>query len=64
VRVSATLHDLSRATARWQFGDGTAATGITVRHVYRRTGYYRIRVTATDAAGHVATTSRRIRVLP
>ena len=28
----------------WLFGDGTRATGVAVRHVYRRRGLYRIAV--------------------
>jgi PKD domain-containing protein len=63
VRCAAAFHDLSRTTLRWQFGDGKRSTGSSVRHVYRRPGYYRVRLTATDAAGHVTSTSHPIRVV-
>ena len=55
--------DFSVVTLRWAFGDGHAATGTSVTHVYRKTGRFRVTLTATDAAGHstvVARTSVRI----
>ncbi|TRZ49352.1 MAG: PKD domain-containing protein, partial [Dehalococcoidia bacterium] len=42
----------------WSFGDGTAATGITVTHSYANTGFYNVTLTvsdndgATDACAH------------
>jgi len=46
----------------WQFGDGTRARGITVQHVVRRPGPYRVRVTARDQAGNTTTSTATIRV--
>ena len=38
-------------SARWDFGDGTGATGASVRHAYSRAGRYAVTVSQTDAAG-------------
>jgi hypothetical protein len=32
--------------ARWEFGDGGSATGVSPSHVYRKAGTYRVRLTA------------------
>ncbi|HEY0278386.1 MAG TPA: PKD domain-containing protein [Solirubrobacterales bacterium] len=39
----------------WSFGDGGAATGATAEHTYASAGDRTVTVTATDAAGNVAT---------
>ena len=62
VAVSVSFHDVSRVELCWRFGDGGSATGSRARHAYSRPGSYRVRVTATDAAGHTATVSKRIRI--
>jgi PKD domain len=62
VRCSALFSDVSQTMLRWQFGDGTTAIGNAVRHVYPRPGYFRVRVTGADDAGHKTTSSHRIHV--
>ena len=65
IRFSVFATDLWSRLARpplWQFGDGTHARGLTVHHVYRRRGTYRISVTAEDLAGNSATSGAGIRV--
>lgn len=46
----------------WRFGDGKAAQGLRVAHVYRRRGRYKVSVTQRDAAGGNATASATLRV--
>lgn len=41
-----------RTPWRWTFGDGTAARGLRVRHIYRRRGTYVVRVRAYLLDGH------------
>lgn len=50
IAFAAVIHNFegSRITARWDFGDGTAAEGFTARHAYDRQGLYTIRVTVTN----------------
>jgi len=38
-------------TYRWEFGDGTSASGRTARHTYTRNGVYTAKVTVTDRGG-------------
>src|SRR5262249_1777394 len=53
---------LSPITVRWDFGDGSGATGAAVRHTYGAPGSYTVMVTVRDAAGNVTTQTRRIAV--
>jgi hypothetical protein len=65
VRFSVDASDSWSKLARpplWQFGDGTSARGLSVRHAYRRRGSYRLSVTAEDLAGNRATSTAVIRV--
>jgi hypothetical protein len=48
------------ASYHWDFGDGAAADGATVEHVYGA-GAFTARVTATSAAGETSSASIRIR---
>jgi hypothetical protein len=41
-----------RTPWRWTFGDGAAARGLSVRHLYRRGGTYVVRVRAYLRDGH------------
>lgn len=50
-----------RPTA-WRFGDGSTARGVSVKHIFRRPGRYRITVTALDRSGNAASTTRTILV--
>jgi len=45
------------ASAQWDFGDGTSASGASVSHTYDSAGTYNVTVTATDAAGNTLQTT-------
>jgi PKD repeat protein len=47
-------------TYRWEFGDGSTATGIFVTHQYRTMGNYQLRLTVTDQRGASATLARPV----
>jgi hypothetical protein len=47
---------------RWSFGDGTAGSGRATRHVYTRPGRYTVRVTVSDAFGHVTSVRRFVHI--
>ena len=46
----------------WGLGDGATATGGAVTHTWSAPGTYTVSVTATDVAGNVARTERRVAV--
>lgn len=46
----------------WSFGDGTRATGDTVRHIYERPGTYTIRVSVITEKGSVIENTDHIRI--
>ena len=46
----------------WDFGDGTAGTGITVTHTYAKSGNYTVTLTVKDAAGNSQTASISVTV--
>ncbi len=48
---------------RWDFGDGSTATGATATRTYTRAGTYTVRLTVTDAAGATGTTERQVTVV-
>jgi PKD domain len=65
VRVSVGATDAMSSLAQaplWRFGDGAKASGLAVRHAYRRPGRYRVTVTAADLAGNRATATATILV--
>lgn len=63
VGVSASASDRTGAPAlSWAFGDGTAADGGAPTHTYAAAGAFTVTVTATDAAGNKASTTRLIQV--
>ena len=49
---------------RFDFGDGSGAAGNAVEHIYGAPGTYAVTITATDAAGNQASTTRAIQVAP
>ncbi|MDQ1680620.1 MAG: hypothetical protein QOI42_1479, partial [Frankiaceae bacterium] len=53
---------LTAASATWDFGDGTTATGATVQHAYATAGDRTVTVTITDQGGNTATATRSISV--
>ena len=57
-------HDWSGWKVAWELGDGLAADGLEVEHVYLRTGTYMVKMTAVDPAGNEAVVTRRIEVFP
>lgn len=54
----------TRCTYNWTFGDGNSASGLTPFHAYRAIGTYVATLTATDAFGAQAVTTRSIVVNP
>jgi uncharacterized delta-60 repeat protein len=56
--------DGSIAGYRWEFGDGSSATGAKVSHVYQAAGDYSVRLTVTDDKGLPASLSQKITVAP
>jgi PKD domain len=62
---SAAAFDLSGAALRWSFGDGSrSAPGASVTHGFRKSGRYRVTVTATDPAGHATTARATVATAP
>jgi PKD repeat protein len=48
----------------WVLGDGSTATGATPKHAYAKPGTYAVTLSVLDSAGHLATTTGAVRVLP
>jgi hypothetical protein len=53
---------LTAASATWDFGDGTTATGAGVQHTYATPGDRTVTITITDEGGNAVTATRTIRV--
>jgi PKD repeat protein len=49
---------------RWQFGDGTSASGAQVGHVFRRSGAYGVSLTLTNADGLTTVGTRTVHIQP
>jgi PKD repeat protein len=52
----------SACSYRWDFGDGTSATGIFVKHQYGKGGTYQIKLTVTDVRGASSILARSIQI--
>ena len=52
----------SIASYKWDFGDGSTATGATATHSYSAAGIYTAQLTITDAAGLTSTASATVNV--
>src|SRR5437867_2467122 len=50
--ASASTDNLGIATYTWDFGDGTAADGVSVTHAYATPGTYTATLTVTDRSGN------------
>ncbi|PPB48296.1 PKD domain-containing protein [Arthrobacter pityocampae] len=50
------------ASYRWDFGDGTTGAGMTASHQYTAGGTYPVKLTVTDDAGAIHTTSKAVTV--
>ena len=48
----------------WSFGDGVAATGEVVQHVYNQQGAYSVSLTVTDSNGLTGNSSKQVQILP
>jgi len=60
-RLTATARDTwSAVELRWDFGDGTTATGAGVSHAWKAPGTYRVVLTAADSDGHQTTEERSV----
>lgn len=46
----------------WNFGDSSTGSGSSASHVYQTAGLYRVALTVTDAAGHIANATNTITV--
>ncbi|HEY6762718.1 MAG TPA: PKD domain-containing protein, partial [Baekduia sp.] len=55
---------LTAASATWDFGDGTTATGASVQHAYATAGDRTVTVTVADQGGNTTTATRSISVAP
>jgi hypothetical protein len=64
VRFTVSPFDLwsSVASTDWAFGDGRSAAGAAVTHTYMTAGVKTVTVTATDGAGHEATSEHQINI--
>jgi DNA/RNA endonuclease G (NUC1)/PKD repeat protein len=49
-------------TYRWDFGDGTSATGVTPVHAFPDNGVYNVTLTVTDKAGAIDTKSNFVTI--
>jgi PKD repeat protein len=50
------------ASYRWDFNDGTTATGATASHAYAAAGSYQVKLTVTDDDGTTGSTSKTVTV--
>ncbi len=48
----------------WSFGDGVAATGEVVQHVYNQQGAYTVSLTVTDSNGLTGSANKQVQILP
>jgi hypothetical protein len=63
IGFSASATDVwSAVGTTWNFGDGGSAVGSSVGHTYSAPGTYQVSVTARDALGNAASTSRLIQI--
>ena len=61
--VASTYPWTSSSGYRWDFGDGTTASGPSVVHSFAQSGYYKVTLTVTDRGGNVGTITRTVEVL-
>ncbi len=47
----------------WNFGDGTTANAVTIRHVYDRVGVFNVTLTVTDRDGRTNSATHQIQVV-
>lgn len=52
----------ANCTYRWDFGDGTSASGVFATHEFKETGTFQVRLTVTDARGASTTLAESISV--
>lgn len=52
------------ASQRWDFGDGTEASGYSVQHAYATAGSYTVTLTVTTWDGRLGSTSVAVQVMP
>ena len=49
---------------RWEFGDGSTASGVVVQHTYTNAGTFIVRLTVTDQRGQTGSSTGQIHILP
>jgi hypothetical protein len=59
---SGSTDDRGIATYRWDFGDGTLASGATVQHAYTVPGLYGVSLTVTDHADQTSTAATTVTI--
>jgi hypothetical protein len=60
--ANATDRDGDQLTLTWAFGDGTAAQGAAVTHVYQAEGNFTVTLSANDERGYVTTATSSVSV--
>jgi heat shock protein HslJ len=48
---------------RWDFGDGSVASGVVVQHVFRNPGTFTVRLTVSDQRGQSGSVTQQIHIL-
>ena len=62
IPLSASVFDVWGATITWSFDQGGDAEGEDVKHRFKKTGTFQVRVTATDGAGASVSETREITI--
>lgn len=60
VNASSSTDAVGIASYAWDFGNGATTTGVTASHTYNATGTYVIRLSVTDFAGNIGSTTQSV----
>lgn len=61
---SASTGQVPLVSWRWDFGDGSTASGVVVQHTYTNAGTFTVRLTVTDQRGQTGSSTGQIHILP